>query len=147
MQISNSFKFYFDSNCWNENGTLNITADIDDDDEYFYEPNWVIGCELTLFDSSKGYAYLNDEKSTVNQIEVEDLNDEVVINRNLGTARFEVTEFTPWARKYLPEHLKIWKIQDLDFGSRIDADDATDMLTHFILNSFITCELTNKITT
>lgn len=138
MQISNSFKFYYDSNCWNKDGTFNITADIDDDDEYFYEPNWAIACELTLFDNSSG-----------DQVEVEEADPQCcpyIIDRNLGTAKFEVTEFTPWARKYLPENFKIWKIQDVDFGTRMDADDATDLLTHFILTSFITCELTTELT-
>ena len=146
MQISNSFKFYYDSNCWNKDGTQNITADINDDDEYFYSPNWTLGCELTLFDSSNGYTHISDEKGTVDQVEAGKLHTKIIIDRNLGTARFEVTEFTPWARKYLPDHLKIWKVQDIEFGSRIDADDATDLLTHFILNSFVTCELTTKIT-
>ena len=139
MQISNSFKFYYDSNCWNKDGTLNITTDIDDDDEYFYEPNWAIACELTLFDNSSG-----------DQVEVEEADPQCrpyIIDRNLGTAKYEVTEFTPWARKYLPENFKIWKIQDVDFGTRMDADDATDLLTHFILTSFITCELTTTIST
>jgi len=142
MQISNSFKFYYDSNCWNEDGTLNITADIDDDDEYFYEPNWELAFELKLFD-----AFYGDERQIEDQDWGTTLTDKVSIDRNLGTGKLEVTEFTPWARKYLPENFKIWKIQDVDFGSRMDVDDGTAMLTHFILTSFITCELTTKITT
>ena len=100
-------------------------------------PNWII---FKLFD-----AFYGDEH------QIEDLDElisqEVAIDRNLGTGKLEVTEFTPWARKYLPENFKIWKIQDVDFGSRMDVDDGTAMLTHFILTSFITCELTTKITT
>ena len=119
-----------------------MKADIDDDDEYFYEPNWKLAFELKLFD-----AFYGDEREIEDQDWGTVLTDKVTIDRNLGTAKFEITEFTPWARKYLPEHLKIWKIQNIDFGSRVDADDATDLLTHFILTSFVTCELTTKLTT
>ena len=139
VEMRNSFKFYYDKDIFNENGTLQITNEILSDyenEEYEYDPDWGLGFELKLFDSYNG------ETSKFTVYDNVRTNEERPLN---SRSTFEVTHFSSWARSYLPNTFEHHNIKLMDFGSTVDTDDVAFILLHFMSASFVTCDLVNSI--
>ena len=152
MEISNAFRFYYDAQVFKSNGDLNTELiDTMEEESYIsgewsHEPDWVEAMDFTLRDNIWGIMAEPEEVEKIDFFN-NGIESELALSPRWlgGTSRFEVTNFTPWARSYLPDAFRGFEIEPIDFGSTLDTSRGFHVIQHFIGTSFVSCELINII--